>query len=202
MNPTNTDLEGHKTKELWLPFYRCVWKTTAKCDVTQGSTLKSACSLNTVTLATPSCMHPHTPQNEFCCLFIAVPLRKVKLYSEAPAQVLQDILLCKAACLQDCSQHLGHAVHVKGVAFFSSDQLLKNLVVWEINQCLEDTSASDQKKTESQQQLCLKYNIQLGHCTDSCSGNTPPCKLQSTVGFRCLESTAGDYSYPGDDPIQ
>jgi len=78
-------------------------------------------------------MHAYILQNEICSLFIAVPLRKVKFYSEALSQVFEDVLLCKTACIHYCSQHLSNAVNIKGVTFLSFDQLFKNLVVWEIN---------------------------------------------------------------------
>lgn len=78
-------------------------------------------------------MHTYILQNEICSLFIAVPLRKIKFYSEALSQVFEDILLCKTACIHNRSHHLSDAVHIKGVTFLFFDQLFKNLVVWKIN---------------------------------------------------------------------
>lgn len=87
----------------------------------------------------------YRPQNEICSLFIAVPLRQVEFHSEALSQVVQDVLLCQTASIHHCSQHLSDTVCKKGVIFPSFHQLFKNLVVWEINQCLRDRSLSDQK---------------------------------------------------------
>lgn len=78
-------------------------------------------------------MHTYILENEICSLFIAVPLWEVQFYSEALSKVFKDVLLCVAACIRYCSQHLSNTVHVKGVIFLIFDQLFKNLVVREIN---------------------------------------------------------------------
>lgn len=66
-------------------------------------------------------MHTYILQNEICSLFVAVPLGKVKFYSEALPQVFEDVLLCKTACICYHSHHLSNAVHIKGVTFLFFD---------------------------------------------------------------------------------
>lgn len=70
-------------------------------------------------------------------LLVAVPLGQVRLDPEAFAQVAEDLLLGGAALIHDHTQHLGDTALVEGVLFHALDQLLIDLEICEVHQCLE-----------------------------------------------------------------